>query len=134
MSKRRGTESAREETDRMDRLHEEGSLDRLPYTRLRRYAKESSQVYAIRIPVSRLREIRLLAEARGEQPTSLLREWVLERLDTELAIAVGEEAARYEIPIAVGQLPRKSTRKYPRARRGGKTSSRDAKPPARRSR
>lgn len=133
MSKRRGSEGEREEAERLDRLHEDGSLDRLPYTRLRRYAKESSQVYAIRIPVSRLREIRLLAEARGEQPTSLLREWVLERLDSELAIAVGEEAGRYEIPIAIEPLRRKSSKRPQGARRGRKTSSKDSIPKTRRS-
>ena len=78
-------ETPREEAARLDRLEEEGAHDELPYTRLRRYAKEPSQVYAIRIPVSRLETIRKLADARGEQPTALLREWVLERLDEELA-------------------------------------------------
>ena len=133
MSKRR-SESAREEAERMDRLHEEGSLDRLPYTRLRPYAKEASQVYALRIPVSRLHEIRMLAEARGEQPTSLLREWVLERLDSELAIAVGEEAGRYEIPIAMEPLRLKRPRKQQGAGRDRKTSSTEPTPKSRRSR
>lgn len=77
-------ESPREEAVRQDALEHEGSLDDLPFTRLRRYAKEPSQVYAMRIPVSRLEAIRWLADQRDEQPTALLREWVLERLDDEL--------------------------------------------------
>jgi hypothetical protein len=56
----------------------------LEFSRLRPYAKEPSQVYAIRIPVSRLQLLRRLAERRKEQPTALLREWILERLDKEL--------------------------------------------------
>jgi hypothetical protein len=113
----------REEAERLDRLHEEGSLDALPYVRLRPYARESSQVYAIRIPVSRLRQIRLLADARGEPPTSLLREWVLERLDSELAIAVGEEGGRYELPIPMEPVRRKGSPRPRKAARGGKTAS-----------
>lgn len=44
-----------------------------------------SQVYSIRLPVDRLEELRRLAEARGEPPTTMIREWVLERLDRERA-------------------------------------------------
>ena len=134
MGKRRGSETAREEAERLDRLHEEGALDALPYVRLRPYAKEASQVYAIRIPVGRLHEIRLLAEARGEQPTSLLREWVLERLDSELAVAVGEDAGRYEIPIAVAPLRRKGSPRPRKAARASKTVSRASKTKTRRAR
>jgi hypothetical protein len=84
MKRHRLTESIREEAERLDRLEEEGALDELPFTRLRRYAKEPSQVYAIRLPVSRLEAVRWLADVRGEQPTALMREWILERLDQEL--------------------------------------------------
>ena len=83
--------------NRQRRVDGDGSLDDLPLTPLRRYAKEPSQVYAIRIPASRLEAIRRLAERRDEQPTALLREWVLERLDDELDAAerVGETPAPY---------------------------------------
>lgn len=45
--------------------------------------KDPSQIYSVRIPVSRLEELRLLAESRGDQPTALMREFVLDRLDAE---------------------------------------------------
>ena len=85
MKKSHVHETFRGEAERHDALDEKGKLDELPFTRLRRYAKEPSQVYALRIPVSRLAAIRWLADRRDEQPTALLREWVLERLDEELA-------------------------------------------------
>lgn len=43
----------------------------------------ASQVYSIRIPVSRLENIRKLAARYGVPPTSMLRSWILERLDLE---------------------------------------------------
>lgn len=47
----------------------------------RRPAADPAQVYAVRIPVSRLRELRELAGRLQKPPTVLIREWVLERLD-----------------------------------------------------
>jgi hypothetical protein len=44
-----------------------------------------SHVYTVRMPVDRLAELRALAEEAGEQPSALMRRWVLERLDTERA-------------------------------------------------
>lgn len=85
-------EDMRAEAARMDELEAEGALDDLRFSRLRRYAKEPSQVYAIRIPTSRLAAIRRLAELRGEQPASLTREWVLERLDEEIAELQAEDS------------------------------------------
>jgi|GEM_PF-3271084 len=46
-------------------------------------ASDPSQVYSIRIPVSRLGELRRLADASGLQPSSMIRAWVLERLESE---------------------------------------------------
>ncbi len=101
-------ESVREEAERLDALEEKGGLDELPFTRLRRYAKEPSQVYAIRIPVSRLMAIRWLADRRKEQPTALLREWVLERLDEELSEAVPKHVKEAPSPsYLVATKPRK---------------------------
>lgn len=51
--------------------------------RSNRPAVEPSQVYSIRIPVSRLGRIRALAAKYGMAPTSMLRTWILERLDAE---------------------------------------------------
>jgi hypothetical protein len=44
-----------------------------------------SHVYTVRMPLDRLAELRALAEKAGEQPSALMRRWVLERLDTERA-------------------------------------------------
>lgn len=43
----------------------------------------SSQVYTLRMPADRLAELRAIAEQFGEQPSTLMRRWVLERLDIE---------------------------------------------------
>lgn len=46
---------------------------------------EASQVYTVRMPAERLAELRAVAEQSGEQPSTLMRRWVLERLDAERA-------------------------------------------------
>ena len=60
---------------------ERGDVAPLRGQRGRRPAADPAQVYAVRIPVSRLEELRALAEQLGEPPTALIRRWVLERLD-----------------------------------------------------
>lgn len=130
MTKSHVHETFREEAERHDALEEKGQLDELPFTRLRRYAKEPSQVYAIRIPVSRLRAIRWLADHRKEQPTALLREWVLERLDEELAEPEPTRVEEAPSPYFVARKPRRksvsSRAKRAPARRAAKTSTRKA--------
>lgn len=73
-----------EVTEAAEREDEEeaAGLRRFRYVRPKP-AKDPSQVYSVRIPVNRLEELRSLAERRGDQPTALLREFVLERLDEE---------------------------------------------------
>lgn len=44
---------------------------------------EVGQVYSIRIPVAQIAELEEVATARGEAPRTMLREWVLERLEDE---------------------------------------------------
>jgi len=58
----------------------------------RRRVADPSQVYAVRIPVSRLRELRSVAEQLDTPPTALIRQWVLERLD-ELAASEPDDGA-----------------------------------------
>ncbi len=53
--------------------------------RARAQAGEASQVYSVRIPVERLEQLRRLAEGRGVRPTALLRQFVVDRLDQEMA-------------------------------------------------
>ncbi|MBI4730318.1 MAG: hypothetical protein HY775_12615 [Acidobacteria bacterium] len=124
-------ETVREEAERHEALEQRGKLDVFPFTRLRRYAKESSQVYAIRIPVSRLRAIRWLADRRKERPTALLREWVLERLDEELAETEPTRVKEDRPPYLTARAPgKKSASSVARASAGGaaKTSTRKAAP------
>lgn len=55
-------------------------------TRLVRRARpprEPAQVYSVRMPVDRIDQLRQVAERAGVSPTTLMREWVLERLDNE---------------------------------------------------
>src|SRR5215472_16050250 len=51
--------------------------------RSKRPPSDPSQVYSIRIPVSRLQKIRRLANRYNMRPTAMLRQWILERLDSE---------------------------------------------------
>jgi hypothetical protein len=44
---------------------------------------EVGQIYSIRIPVARILELERMAAARGEAPRTMLRKWVIERLDRE---------------------------------------------------
>lgn len=56
-----------------------------PPARMHRARTEarSSQVYTVRMPTDRLEELRAVADELGEQPSALMRRWVLERLDAE---------------------------------------------------
>lgn len=59
--------------------------------RSERLPSDPSQVYSIRIPVSRLDKIRRLATRYRMPPTSMLRQWILERLDFEEQSGGGSE-------------------------------------------
>jgi hypothetical protein len=58
-----------------------GEVPAPPGKRASRKASDPSQVYPVRIPVARLNELRKVAEGLGVPPTSLIRQWVIERLD-----------------------------------------------------
>ncbi len=45
-----------------------------------------SQVYSIRIPMEHLARLRAVADERGEAPSALMRQWVIDRLDDESAV------------------------------------------------
>lgn len=57
-----------------------------------------AQVYSVRIPVDRLVELKNLAESQNVPPSTMIRDWVLERLDSEKdpssLESIAEEAAR----------------------------------------
>ena len=55
------------------------------WVRSRRPPKAPSMVYSVRIPVSRVEELRRVAAAAGMEPSAMVRHWVLERLDSELS-------------------------------------------------
>lgn len=57
-----------------------------------------SQVYSIRVPVERLEQVRALAKERNLQPTAMLREWVLARLDAETAPQGTEKSRAPDTP------------------------------------
>jgi hypothetical protein len=51
--------------------------------------KEPSHVYSLRLPATVVEELRVLADAKGEAPTALLRQWLLDRMEQEAATAYG---------------------------------------------
>jgi hypothetical protein len=74
-----------EEAEARAEAEERGEVAPSPGQRGRRRSKDPAQVYAVRIPVSRLGELRALADELGEQPTGLIRKWVLDNLDAAKA-------------------------------------------------
>lgn len=74
----------REREDAVAALARMDAADGEPVVRrARRQATNPSQVYTLRIPVERLGQLRDLADAMGEAPSTLMRQWVLERLELE---------------------------------------------------
>ncbi len=88
---------------------ERGEATPMPGHRGRRRAHDPSQVYAVRIPVSRLRELRNVADKLGTPPSALIRTWVLERLD-QLAANSLEDAAEVQVRGQVVNLGRRRQR------------------------
>jgi hypothetical protein len=91
---------------------ERGEVEPARGQRGRRPATDPSQVYAVRIPVSRLRELRAVADQIGVPPTTLIREWVIERLDkmhddAVVVIESGASAAESPPPERVRIGPRR---------------------------
>lgn len=63
--------------------------------------KEPSMVYSVRIPVGRVEELRLVAAAAGLEPSAMVRQWVLERLDAKRP---GRQAAVSDLAGHLDQL------------------------------
>src|SRR5262249_9109909 len=101
MSESIGEVLAREATQAEMRAEaeERGEVAPTPGHHGRQPASDPSQVYTVRIPVSRLRELRAIAAELGEPPATLIRRWVLERLD-----AAGPEAPGKASTWSNGQL------------------------------
>src|SRR4051812_3308699 len=64
---------------------DEESEEARPYARPRR-PEAAAQVYSVRVPVARLEELRACAAERGLRPASLVRRWIVERLDQERSV------------------------------------------------
>lgn len=45
--------------------------------------RDAAQVYSIRVPVERLEQLRSIASAKGVPPSTLMRQWVIERIEIE---------------------------------------------------
>ena len=83
MSESIGDVLAREaaEAEARAEAEERGEIAPTPGQRGRKRAADPSQVYAVRIPTSRLNELREVAARLEVPPTTLIRQLVLERLD-----------------------------------------------------
>ncbi len=59
--------------------------DEAPGTMFRARTAAPSNVYTLRMPADRIAELQAVATERHEQPSALVRRWVLERLTSERA-------------------------------------------------
>ena len=97
---------------------EQGDAPSMPGQRGQRSAAEPTQVYAVRFPVSRLAELRQVADELGELPTALIRRWVLERLDQRKSPTDADGAAQPTDPdIRLAGPRRRWVEPYERPRR-----------------
>jgi len=60
----------------------------------RRPAIDPSQVYSVRMPVGKLEQLRQLAAKAEMNPSSLMRQWILERLEEEASGGRDEKRLR----------------------------------------
>src|ERR1022692_2058781 len=67
------------EAEAAEQLSDEDDLG--PNYAPRHPPRDPSQVYSVRIPVSRLEQLRQRAADEGVAPSALMRQWVIERLD-----------------------------------------------------
>ncbi len=69
-----------EDAEAVAEAEERGERPPMHGQRARRSAPDPAQVYSVRIPVSQLEALRVAAAKVGKAPSTLMREWVLERL------------------------------------------------------
>ena len=70
----------------------------------RKGPRRPSMVYSIRIPVGRVEELRQVAAAAGLDPSAMVRQWVLERLDSEQSQGSEEEDLASLILATVSEM------------------------------
>jgi len=63
-------------------VNERANDDDAVYVRPRE-PKDPAQVYTVRIPVAQIARLRDIANRQGIAPSTLMRNWVIERLDAE---------------------------------------------------
>lgn len=104
----RAGEEAEEAEERMER----GEQARPPSHRVRP-PRDPAQVYSLRMPVDRLEQLRRAAEQAEVSPSTLMRTWVLERLDAEnpAVIELLRSLVREEVSRQAGR------RGHPQSRR-----------------
>lgn len=74
------------ETLEQEAAEAEASRDEAPARMHRaRSTGTTNHVYTVRMPADKLAELRAVAEQSGEQPSAMMRRWVLERLEEERA-------------------------------------------------
>jgi hypothetical protein len=99
-----GEGAARDELDELARREDAGESTSPPLRRSRNLPRDSSQVYSLRLPRGAIARLRELAEEREEPATSLLRHWILERLDVEREggnLRSGPPGAEIEVVLRV---------------------------------
>ncbi|MDN5918649.1 MAG: hypothetical protein L0I76_26710 [Pseudonocardia sp.] len=107
---------AREAVEAEERAdaEERGDVSPAPGQRAQRRANDPSQVYAVRIPTSRLRELREVADQLGIPPTTLIRSWVLDRLDAHRQPTDPQPGNTKPTPLGAGSLKPGEVRLGPR--------------------
>ena len=74
----------------------------------RRQAADPSQVYSVRMPIGKLEQLRRLAAKAEMNPSSLMRQWILERLEEEANGGRNEKRLRRIIREEVERASRAS--------------------------
>ncbi|MGH7882639.1 MAG: hypothetical protein ACREN8_07000 [Candidatus Dormibacteraceae bacterium] len=70
------------EAEEVEALEESGERPAGPYHRTPR-PRDPSQVYTLRMPVALLGRLKEIADQQDMNPSTLMRHWVLERLEAE---------------------------------------------------
>jgi hypothetical protein len=70
----------------------------LPYRR-KRTSKGQSVVYGLRLPADRIEQLQRLAAARGIEPSTLVRQWIIAQLDAGEHGVRDRGAERWELDV-----------------------------------